>query len=48
MFLGAGQSKQKVIVLKPLTVFPEVLHMDDYINEGIEAYFNKDEVEIAK
>ena len=41
-------SDEKVIEFKPLTVFPEVLFMDDYVNEGIQEYYEKDSVEIIK
>ena len=41
-------SDEKNIKFEPLTVFPEVLFMNDYVNEGIEEYYEKDSVEIIK
>jgi hypothetical protein len=41
-------SDEKDIKFEPLSVFPEVLFMDDYVNEGIEEYYEKDSVEIIE
>ena len=41
-------SGEKEIEFEPLTVFPEVLFMDDYVNEGIQEYYEKDSVEIIE